>query len=193
MTPSQPERTEDLALKARDGDQEGFESLVERLAPSLLAWAQLRCRRSGFLPEDLAQEVWLRACRIFDGYDAQRSTFRAWLFAVAKNVLREMSAKSRRVWVAPRPDSNEGRISRLAQSATSVASRAARAEGVERFVAWAQALDPTDRMVLIHCGLEGLTHAETGVRLSMSGEAVAKRWQRLRPDIVERGLPLLED
>jgi RNA polymerase sigma-70 factor (ECF subfamily) len=193
LTQTPFERTEDLALRARAGDQERFEALVERLAPSLLAWAQLRCRRSGILPEDLVQEVWLRACRIFDGYDAQRSTFRAWLFAVAKNVLREMSAKSRRAWVAPQADTGDARISRLMQSATSVASRAVRTEGVERFVAWVQTLDPKDRMVLIHCGLEGLTHAETGERLSMSKETVAKRWQRLRPDIVERGLPLLED
>lgn len=193
MTPSQPERTEDLALRARAGDHERFESLVARMAPSLLAWAQLRSRRSGVVPEDLVQEVWLRACRIFDGYDAEKSTFRAWLFAVSKNVLREMSAKSRRAWAAQPADSDEGRISRLVQSATSVASRAVRAEGIERFVAWVQGLDPKDRMVLIHCGLEGLTHAETGVRLSMSMDAVAKRWIRLRPEIVERGLPLLED
>ena len=45
-------------------------------------------------------------------------------------------------------------------------------------------LEPTDREILIHCGLEGLSGAE----VNLSREMVFKRWQRLRERLRERKL-----
>ena len=103
-----------LARAARDGEEEQFEKLYERVAPSLFSWARLRIPPAvrPFLDEqDVVQEVWIRAIEIIDRYDPDKVNFRAWIFRVAKNVLLEAMRKLRaaprlrmeltdRVWVA---------------------------------------------------------------------------------------------
>ena len=56
-------------------------------------------------------------------------------------------------------------------------------EGVRLFLQQVGELPREDRMILIHCGLEGLTHAETATRLGSpatpspsAGSACARSW-----------------
>lgn len=187
-----------LVASARQGDRNALSQLHERIGPALGAWAGLRLgalRRSGLDPEDLAQEVWLRVLAILDRYDPDRCSFRAWFFRVAKNVLLEtlrggrrgpwaeaegLSAKSAEQWLDP---------------ATSTSRRFVRREGVERFVERVSCWPEEDLRLLIHCGLEGLSHAEAACRLGLSRDAAAKRWQRLRRKLADWQLPreLLDD
>ncbi len=67
--------------------------------------------------------------------------------------------------------------------------RVAKDEGLHLFLDHVCKLPREDRMILIHCGLEGLTHAETSTRLGLSRDAVAKRWQRLRAKLEQEKLP----
>ena len=69
--------------KSGDGDARGplrgFEPEFQRVAPALQAWAELRIRpslRTHFEPQDLVQEVWLRANAAFARHDESRSSFR---------------------------------------------------------------------------------------------------------------------
>ena len=54
---------------------------------------------------------------------------------------------------------------------------------------WIRSLSEEDRKLVIHCGLEGLSYIETGERLAIGKEAVAKRWQRLREKLRDQPIP----
>ena len=116
--------------------------------------------------------------------------FRAWVFRIATNILLECMRPSR----SDDPERGARRRvvslpAELAAHATSVSQAAARAEGVTRLVAAAAELDATDRKVLVHCGLEGLSAPKAAELCGLTPDACAKRWQRLsRPAAGLRGV-----
>jgi RNA polymerase sigma-70 factor (ECF subfamily) len=139
---------------------------------------------------DLLQEVWLRAWKRFDSYDSARSSFRAWILGIAKNVLYEVQRKigAEPLLAAPAdPSQRLLSLESLQDSVTSISKRLARDDALARFLAEAERLDPTDHKVLVHCGLEDLTCAQAATLLGMSEDAVMKRWQRLRARLREGG------
>jgi len=187
--------TGELAAEAHAGNVHRFGELYERIAPSLYTWAELRIRpelRQWIDPQDVVQEVWCRAWKIFPAFDPRTLSFRYWIFRVAKNVLLEafrrlespaFKAKSRDA------TSKALELGDVPDSATAISRRVARAESLKLFSTWVQSLDDEDRMLLIHHGLEGLSQAEVADRLSLNREAVAKRWQRLLARVAEQKLP----
>ena len=166
--------------------REALARLYPPLAPALLAWCNLRLSpslRRAVAPEDLAQEVWLRAFHVFDSFDDQRMTFRAWLFAVGKRVLLEVQRRatnSSKELPASGSSTRLLALDEVPDSVTSLTSRISKDERVREFTAKLGELDEKDRMTAIHCGLEELGYAETAQRLGESYEATIKRWQRLR-------------
>jgi DNA-directed RNA polymerase specialized sigma24 family protein len=56
----------------------------------------------------------------------------------------------------------------------------ARDETVSAFLDRCSELEPTDRLLVLHCGIEGWNCADVARRLDLSHEAIRKRWQRLR-------------
>jgi RNA polymerase sigma factor (sigma-70 family) len=193
-----PDGNDDTQSLARDaGGDRGVKlgELYGRMLPSLYAWATLRIRpeyRRAICPEDLVQEVWLRAAQIFASFDAGRLSFRAWIFTVAKNVLFEVQRKA---WKYTRERTPEGSTSKyralleVPADVTSLTQRVQRDEGVRLFLERAARLEDDDRKTLIHCGLEELSLREAAERLDLTRDAVAKRWQRLRERIREWRLP----
>jgi RNA polymerase sigma factor (sigma-70 family) len=180
-------------------DRPAHEALAELyapLAPALHAWATLRLSarlRRELSPADLAQEVWLRALEVFGAWDARVSSFRAWLFAVAKRVLLEAQRRARRRESEQPAAGSSTRVFALQEvplEVTSLTRRVAKDEQVQRFVARLHALDDKERMTAIHCGLEELSLAEAAERLGESYAATAKRWQRLRDEMRGWGVPL---
>jgi RNA polymerase sigma factor (sigma-70 family) len=194
-TPDGTEDTQSLARQAKGGQGEKLGELYGRVLPALYAWAKLRIRpeyRRAVSPEDLVQEVWLRAAQIFASFDAAKLSFRPWIFTVAKNVLFEVQRKA---WKHTRETTPEGSTSRhlalgeVPADITSLTQRVQRDEGVRIFLDRVAKLDDEDRKTLIHCGLEELSLREAGERMDISREAVAKRWQRLRERIREWRIP----
>jgi RNA polymerase sigma factor (sigma-70 family) len=163
--------------------------LYPPLAPALLAWAELRLSprlRRSVAPEDLAQEVWLRAVEVFASFDPARVSFRAWLFAVGKRVLLELHRRSVRHHQELGAGGSSTRLLALQdvpRDVTSLTRRVARDELVRNFVARLNELDEKERMTAIHCGLEELSIGEAAERLGEGYDATAKRWQRLRARI----------
>lgn len=159
-------------------------SLYPPVAPALHAWACLRIRaedRTRLQPEDLTQEVWLRAHQLFGSFD-QQAPFRPWLFAVAKNVLLEARRRLRHI----KESAAQGSTSRIAAldqvplEVTSITRRVAKNEDLRRFVDRMRALDEVEQQTVMHCGLEALPLKEAAERLGENYDATAKRWQRLR-------------
>lgn len=86
MTSAEPDSA--LALRASNGDDRAFKALVQRHAAGLAQAA-----RSFGLPEtdldDVVQETFVAAWRALEDYDQSRP-FRAWLFGVGLNKMRDL-------------------------------------------------------------------------------------------------------
>jgi len=178
-----PQKTEFLADSVQRGASEAFAVLYERIAPAIYAWAALRAP-SGVDPGDLLGEVWLHAVRNVARYEAERGSFRAWMFGIAKKVLlREMRdlARLRRSSGATQGDSLD--LERVPESVTSLGRHLAREDSLRVFLERVAALGSEERELVVYCGLEGFTCAEAAVRLGLSEDAAAKRWQRLRTEL----------
>ena len=184
-----------LVRRAREGDVSSFARLYERIAPSLHTWADLRIRpalRVRLEPSDVVQEVWCRAWRQMPSFDPEATPFRPWIFRIAKNVLLEAFRLLERQaggGGAPGPTTRLFVLENLPDDATAISRRMARDENLASFGEMLRKLDEDDQKLVVHCGLEGLTHKEVAGRLNLSADAVAKRWQRLRTRLHERGLP----
>jgi RNA polymerase sigma-70 factor, ECF subfamily len=85
---------DDLASRARSGDEDCFRELVARLRAPLTAFLARRLPRAADA-DDAVQETFLRAYRSLDRYDPARR-FSTWLFAIGKNVAANQRAAERR-------------------------------------------------------------------------------------------------
>ncbi len=183
--PPRPEdATEDLVDRARADLEGGFADLYGRIAPAVYAWASLHLRdplRRRLDPEDVLQEVCCRAFQGFRGYDPERSDFRAWIFGIARNVLRQAL---RRLSKSRSGGGEELSLSSEApdvpDTATSISRRVARQEQLTRFLERVNELPDPERLLLIYRGLEGLPHEQVGKLLGVPAKTSAKRWERLR-------------
>lgn len=172
--------------------REGFAALHQRNAARLALWADVHVGptlRALVATDDLVQEVWTRAYAAFATFDRQRGDFRAWLFGIAYNVLRE-HLRSLRVDRARRwrdPGLEPAPVDPV-DGATSVASQIAAADGRAVLAAAIAELPADDRRLVVWRGLEELSYAEIGARLGLGATAVESRWRRLR-DRLRDALP----
>ncbi len=134
------------------------------------------------------QEVWIRALEGPPEFDPNRSGFRAWIFGIAKNIAYETERRVRNSRIAPESAAATAAMRAWPDVQTSVRSRLAADDSVRRFLDLAAGLDPIDRGLLIHCGLESLSCTLAAARLGIGTEAGFKRWQRLRNRLRESEL-----
>jgi len=80
---------EDLYRRMKKGDQRAFAELYERREPSLYRYA-LHVSGSRTLAEEVAHEVFLRLIRPDAGFDAGRGPLEAYLYGMARNLIRVM-------------------------------------------------------------------------------------------------------
>jgi RNA polymerase sigma-70 factor (ECF subfamily) len=162
-----------------------LEALYRDHAAAIYAWACLRTGaslRKWVTPEDLAQEIWVRATRAAPTRDADSGPPRAWLFTIAKHVLYEV----RRLAERSKEQGSGGSTTKLLAleqvpaTITSLTQQLSRDDAVRQFLARADELDDDDRMLLIHLGLEAMPQTEVAARLGLGYDALTKRWQRLR-------------
>ena len=71
---------------AEDATDREFRAVVEEHAPAVQAYLRRKTGDPG-RAEDLTQEVFLRAWRHADRFDATRADVRGWLFAIARNLV----------------------------------------------------------------------------------------------------------
>ena len=85
--------------RAQDGDARGFESLFHALGASVVGY--LRARRVSD-PDDLANEVFLRAFRTIHTFRGDGNRFRSWIFTIAHHTaVDDARRRRRRVSEAP--------------------------------------------------------------------------------------------
>ena len=175
------EGTRELVRRVRAGELDRFRELYERLAPSLHAWARIRsspAQDQMLDPDDLLQEVWTRAIERLPIYDESRASFRAWIFGIAKNVGFDAWTRAHKPVQLSSADSAASET--WPDVATSIRSRLARDESARMLLEEVARLDPVDRMLVIHCGMEDIPCSNVAPRLGISVDSATKRWQRLR-------------
>ncbi|MHC4933259.1 MAG: RNA polymerase sigma factor [Planctomycetota bacterium] len=90
-----PDQTYQGLRAALAGDADARGSLLERLRPRLVLWSSTRMSpslRSKLEPEDAAQEILLVLHRSLDQFKGgDERAFRAWLFTVAENRIRDLA------------------------------------------------------------------------------------------------------
>ena len=166
-------------------DRGAFARTYEPVAPAVRAWAALQARGplgSVLDADDLVQEVLLQLYQSFPSFDPSLGTFRGWTFGVAsrtaQSLLRRLARATARSGGPIEPLAS--RAGSVPEDATTISRRVARDEGMQRFLARVAEFDEDDRRLLVHRGLEGLSHAEVGAVLGFSADVANKRWQRLR-------------
>lgn len=163
---------------------EGFAAAFDQVAPALLAWAHCRVRgplRQRLEPEDLVQEVGMRACLRRSDFDPARGNFRQWLFGFASRVWLETLRELGRDPLGPRHrQGGDSTLPAVADSVTNISRRVANDEVLRACRSRLDELGDDDRRLLLAVGLEGLGHAEAGSLLGIAEDSCRKRWQRLR-------------
>ena len=175
-------RTEALAGKASGDPAGAFRAIYARMAPALVAWATLRIPpgiRSRLEPEEVAQEVWVRAMSRIDRFDPNRSPFRALIFRIAGLVLLEGFRRVGSRSSGGLGGSGSG-LASVPADITSACQAAVRDENVQALVTLTATFNDEERKLLLYRGLEGLPHEEVAQLLGVDREAAMKRWQRLR-------------
>ena len=188
----QDQKTAGWLSQARTGDQEGFASLYEHIAPSLHTWASLRIRpeqRAFIDPADLVQEVWMRAWRQMESFEGDGQYFRFWIFRIAKNVLLEGIRRGQNAQAVGGPSTRLQQAAGVPDQATAVSQKVSRDERLALFREKVAGLPEDDRKLVLHCGLEGLPHAKVAQQMDLTESAVTKRWQRLRQKLQATDLP----
>jgi RNA polymerase sigma factor (sigma-70 family) len=175
--------TSALAAGARL-DRDTMTRLYRRVAPSVLAWATLRLTpalRRVLDVEDVVQEVWFRALAGLAGYDPSRASFRTWVFGIANHVV----LNGYRLLRKNATGATDRDLREIPDDVTSISRALVRDETLARCVSALAGLAGDERLLLIHCGLEGMPVAEAAGILGISTDAAAKRWQRLRARLRE--------
>jgi RNA polymerase sigma-70 factor, ECF subfamily len=161
----------DLLARAQRGDRAALDELCREEWPAVyrLVAGRLASRQEA---EDVTQEVFLRALRHLDAYRSGSGSFRPYLIAVARNLLRDRWRSERRVgWADADPDSLATGERGPEAAALAAEERAALAAGLAR-------LSPAYRSVLRLRLLEGRSAADTAALLGRSPEAVRQLQHR---------------
>jgi len=198
LNPRARSRSETLSLiqRVRAGDRARLDDLYRRVAPSIYTWAALRLRGlvGRYLqPDDLVQEVWLRALLAFSSYDPEAAPFRRWVYGIVHNVMHEALRTVNRLAHERGDADHDGStvldVEGLPDEITSLTERVARDQAIRSFMERIEALDPADRDLVSLRGLEGLPFKDIARLLRVNEATARKRWERLRTKLAAEGPP----
>ena len=162
---------------------EGIDAAYRECGAALLRFATRSLGDRG-LAEEAVQETFLRAWRAADRYDAERAPLQAWLFAICRYVVIDMS-RARKI----RPQ--------LAGGDTSAALRDAGVDAIDKVVAgWTleealRRVGPEHRQVLIEVLIRDRPHEAVAADLDVPVGTVKSRvfygLRSLRKSLLEMG------
>ena len=184
-------RDETLLGKARAGDRQALEALLERYQPQVYGFGMKMCGN----PEDakdVLQETLLAMARNIRNFRGT-SSLSTWLYTIARNACLRMHRQSK---AAPEPAKSVD--IGAATETDGLADPARRADEVlagkqvERALAQAiGALEPMYREVLMLRDVEGLTAPEVAEVVGVTVQAVKSRLHRARLAVRQSVEPLL--
>jgi len=189
-----------LVARAKGGDREAFDGLVEFYAPHLFSVA-LRIVGSREEAEDCVQEAFVRAFASLRSFRGE-SAFSTWLYRVTVNVANDAAKRSARhpalasELAGPDPDQGPADLERVAEA--SGATQAGPAELAlarrrrEVVLEAIRLLPDHQREVVILYDLQGLSYEEIARITRARIGTVKSRLNRARLALREKLLPHLE-
>ena len=166
------ESDEDLAAKAREGDEGRVEELFGRCRPRLCRWLEGQVTDRA-LAEDLAQESLVRAYESLQRYDREKGLFRTWLLSIARHVLLDYyDRRSRRL----RPVSTEDLEEEATEARDAAPAALHRHEEHSVLVAWLLGRLPAKLYLPVAMFYEDrMSYAEIARRLEVDESTVRYR------------------
>src|SRR5262245_33520790 len=145
--PLSPETTVELLTRAKGGDSEALDRLLERCVPALRRWARGRLpanARGMNETADIVQDSIIAAMRHLEGFESRhQGALQAYLRQAVMNRIRDVIRQHKR-----RPEIS-GLSEGIEDKATSPLEAAIGAENLERYEAALQRLKPADREAII--------------------------------------------
>jgi RNA polymerase sigma-70 factor (ECF subfamily) len=176
-----PEQTsdEDLLRAFARGRRAALAELARRYERPLLGFANgLLAGRNDRVACDVVQETWLRVIRYAESFDG-RSGFKTWLYRIAIN-------QCKTVWSArPEPASSELLYVR-ADSASGPDRKVQDAELADHVRLAVAELPPEQRLVVLLCYHNGMTHAQAAEILEIPLGTLKSRLHAALRDLRER-------
>ena len=166
---------DELAARARGGDQRAFESLVRRVVrPALAAaWEFVPTREDA---EDVVQETFVRVWRSLGRYDPARP-FAPWFFTILRNVARNAARATRLATMIPLAEAERADEPMVAGDEPEPAFGAELSEQVHAAL---DELSPMQRACFRLTTLEGFGSAEAGAMLGVTDATVRVHVHRAR-------------
>jgi RNA polymerase sigma-70 factor, ECF subfamily len=176
-------QTTRMVLRARDGSRADLDALCGRYAQRLLAIIRLRMGprlRARCESRDVLQNSLLKACRSIEGFEGESGeTFMAWLARIARNEIRDQAAyqqAGRRDLRQDLPLDDAGET--LAAEVRTATARVALGEQAAALERALEALDESQRELIVLRKLEELSFPEMGQRLGRSPDACRMAFAR---------------
>jgi RNA polymerase sigma factor (sigma-70 family) len=159
-----------LVALARRGDDSAFAELVRRRQTAIRGLLRRSCGDSQ-LADDLAQETFVRAWKHLNRLESP-AAFGGWLRQIALHVWLDY-ARRRRIRLDERPDGDESSATAFADAGPAI--------DLERALG---ALRPPERVCVVLCFHEGMSHAEiahaTGLPLGTVKSHISRGTAKLR-------------
>jgi len=195
-----PTDVSEIVARAKQGDQEAFDLLVERFAPQVYA-VSFRILGSREEAEDCVQEAFLRAFKALGKFRGE-AAFSTWLYRVAVNVANDAARRNRNrplsasELASANPDGEAPDLDRLADDSSDPAAspeqQAVRAERKEIIVRAVRSLPEHQRTVIILYDIQGLSYDEIARVLHTRVGTVKSRLNRARLALKDRLMAHME-
>lgn len=169
-----------LVVRAREGDIDAFESLVDRYETKLLRFC-LRTLGDREDAEDVVQDTLVQAWKSMNAL-TEPAAFGTWIYRLASNKCTDML---RRRMARPADAQDPDDMSIHADGRVSVEKSVEARTALEHFSGVLQALSSEQRVTWVLHQMEGLSYAEVATTLGISEGSVRGRIHRARTAIIE--------
>ena len=167
----------ELLRRAEAGEESAFLSLYEKLKRSIFRYAFYM---TGSRPaaEEITQEVFLELLRKRKRYDKDRGDVGAFVFGIARNLVRRIERRERPYAALPEGESLENLSGKLVADSEAVQGPMIRSEIVAKVQTAIASLPDHYRQAVVLCDLCELSYAEAAVRLGCAVGTVRSRLNR---------------
>jgi RNA polymerase sigma-70 factor (ECF subfamily) len=169
------------------GDEEALATLYRRRHGSIYRFA-LQMSGSPALSEDVTQEVFMILMRDGMTYDPARGPIGAFLFGVARNLVRQRLGREQ-FYVSMDDDADGGNVIDEFPGGVCPLDELSRGETIESVRRAVLSLPPRYREVVVLCELQELSYAEAAGVLDCAIGTVRSRLHRGRAMLIEKMRP----
>jgi RNA polymerase sigma factor (sigma-70 family) len=171
-----------LVAAARAGDEQAFAAIVQRHERALRGYAAKLLRDTGLDPEDVVQDVLIRAHAALTSGDERELALKPWLFRMTRN--RVIDVLRRRDRPGESLDA-EHAVEPAAAASAGPAQSLGRREALRALLADLAELPEQQRDALLMRELEGLSHESVATQLGVTPEATRMLVVRARENLVK--------